>query len=187
MQEFGALLPSIEQMQRSYALDKFSWQFYIILLDYLIVRLYNYNIMSKGSAAEKIISRMFNIGRAINKQFLEENKRKNRLSILQIETLRYVRENQGVLMKDLAWHLFITPPSATSLVNELVRAKLVGRSSSKKDRRITGISLTKKGKKVLEKTMIQKMEKIREKIDKLTAKEKNFLLKVFEKLAKDDN
>ena len=67
------------------------------------------------------------------------------LSILQIEALWYVKEEKEVLMKDLASHLFIAPPSATSLADDLVKAKLVKRSEDKKDRRTTAISLTPKG------------------------------------------
>ena len=125
--------------------------------------------MRKVSSTEKIISLTFNIGRAINKQYFDENKKEDNLSILQLETLRFIRENREVLMKELAAHLFITPPSATSLVNELVSKKLVGRSFNKKDRRITKVSLTKKGNLMLEKAMLKKMEKIGEKIDKLYA------------------
>jgi DNA-binding MarR family transcriptional regulator len=143
--------------------------------------------MRKESSTEKIISLTFNIGRSINKQYFDENSKESNLSILHIETLRFIRENRGVLMKELAGHLFITPPSATSLVNELVSRKLGGRSFNKKDRRITKVSLTKKGAIALEKALMKKMEKIGDRIDKLSYGEKKFLLKVLEKLAREDN
>lgn len=136
---------------------------------------------------QRIISLMFSTGRAISKQYFEELKRKNRLSVLQLEALRHVRENKEVLMKDLAKYLFITPPSVTSLVDDLAIAKLVKRSEDKKDRRIIAISLTQKGKKTLAGALERKMEKVGKKIDTLTASEKKALLKILEKLSKVNN
>jgi len=141
--------------------------------------------MRKSSITQKIISLMFNMGRVLNKQYLEENKRKNRLSALQLETLRFIRENREVLMKDLAGHLFITPPSATSLINDLIKAKLVGRMAHKQDRRIIGISLTLMGKQVLISSLKKKMENAGKIIDKLSSREKQALLKILEKLSKE--
>ncbi|MFA6285609.1 MAG: MarR family winged helix-turn-helix transcriptional regulator [Parcubacteria group bacterium] len=143
--------------------------------------------MKKKSATEKIISLMFNMGRAIKKQCLKKSGRSNGLSILQIETLWHVGEEKEVLMKDLASHLFITPPSATSLTDDLVKAKLVARSEDKKDRRTTAISLTSRGKRALANFLKKRMEKAKKKIDKLTYSEKKALLRILEKLAKENN
>jgi DNA-binding MarR family transcriptional regulator len=143
--------------------------------------------MKKKSATEKIISLMFNMGRAIKKQCLKKSGHSNGLSILQIEALWHVGEEKEVLMKDLASHLFITPPSATSLTDDLVKAKLVARSEDKKDRRTTAISLTSKGKRALANFLKKRMEKAKKKIDKLTYSEKKALLRILEKLAKENN
>jgi DNA-binding MarR family transcriptional regulator len=143
--------------------------------------------MKKKSSTEKIISLMFNMGRAIKKQCLKKSGHTSSLSILQIEALWYVGEKKEVLMKDLASHLSITPPSATSLADDLVKAKLVGRSEDKKDRRTTAISLTAKGKRALVNFLKKRMEKAKRRIDKLTLSEKKSLLKILEKLAKEEN
>ena len=143
--------------------------------------------MKKRSATEKIISLMFNMGRAIKKQCLESCGRADGLSILQIEALWYVKEGKEVLMKDLASHLFIAPPSATSLADDLVKAKLVKRSEDKEDRRTTAISLTPKGKRALANFLKKRMEKAKKRIDKLTQAEKKSLLAILEKLAKEND
>ena len=140
--------------------------------------------MKKRPITEKIISLMFNMGRAIKKQCLRENGRPSGLSILQIEALWFVREKKEVLMKDLASHLFITPPSATSLTDDLVKEKLVARSEDKKDRRTTSISLTAKGKRALANFLKKRMEKAKNRIDKLTYSEKKSLLRILEKISK---
>ena len=143
--------------------------------------------MKKRTTTEKIISLIFNMGRAMKKQCFDENKRGGGLSILQVEALWYIGEGKEVLMKDLASHLFITPPSATSLADDLVKARLVARSEDKTDRRITAISLTPKGKQALASFMKKRMEKVGKKINLLLAEEKKAFLKLLEKLSKDYN
>ncbi len=143
--------------------------------------------MKKRSTAEKIISLMFNMGRAIKKHCLASSGRADGLSILQIEALWYIQEGKEVLMKDLASHLFIAPPSATSLADDLVKAKLVKRSEDKEDRRTTAISLTPKGKRALANFLKKRMEKAKKRIDKLTQAEKKSLLAILEKLAKEND
>jgi DNA-binding MarR family transcriptional regulator len=144
--------------------------------------------MDKRSATEKIISSLFNMGRAMKKQCFEEKCRKNEVfSVLQVEALWFVSEKKEVLMKELASHLFITPPSATSLVDDLMAAKLVTRSEDEKDRRNIVVSLTGKGKRALADFLKKRTEKVKKRIDRLTNSEKKSLLKILEKLAKESN
>lgn len=143
--------------------------------------------MKKRSTTEKIISLMFNMGRAIKKQCLKDSGRTGGLSILQTEALWYIGEGKEVLMKDLAGHLFIAPPSATSLTDDLVKAKLVARSEDKEDRRTTTITLTAKGKRSLANFLKKRMEKAKKRINSLTHSEKKSLLRILEKLAKEKN
>ncbi|MFH0929704.1 MAG: MarR family winged helix-turn-helix transcriptional regulator [Candidatus Moraniibacteriota bacterium] len=143
--------------------------------------------MKKRPITEKIISLMFNMGRAIKKQCLKNSRRPGGLSILQIEALWFVREGKEVLMKDLASHLFIAPPSATSLTDDLVKAKLVARSEDKKDRRTTAISLTPKGRRSLANFLKKKMDKAKKRIDKLTYSEKKSMLRILEKISKTND
>lgn len=143
--------------------------------------------MKKRTTTEKIISLIFNMGRAMKKQCFDENKRRSGLSILQVEALWHIGEEKEVLMKDLASHLFITPPSATSLADELVKTRLVARSGDKKDRRTTAISLTKKGRQALAKFLKKRMEKVGKRINKLTHSEKKSLLIILEKISKTND
>jgi DNA-binding MarR family transcriptional regulator len=141
--------------------------------------------MPKSTATEKIIAMILSTSRSFRQQAVGREK-VCRLSILQIETLRFIRENRKVLMKELAEYLYITPPSATSLVDELFEQKLVRRAEDKKDRRITKISLTTSGKRLLANSLRKKMDQFRKKIEILNTKEKKSLLKILEKLAKVD-
>jgi len=143
--------------------------------------------MKKKSTTEKIISLMFNMGRAIKKQCLKQNGRSSGLSILQIEALWYAGEKKEALMKDLAGHLSITPPSATSLADDLVKAKLVARSEDKEDRRTITITLTAKGKRALANFLKKRMKKAKKRIDKLTQTEKKSLLRILEKISRTND
>jgi DNA-binding MarR family transcriptional regulator len=142
--------------------------------------------MQKRPITEKIISLMFNMGRAIKKQCLKNSGQPGGLSILQVEALWFVTEEKEVLMKDLASHLFIAPPSATSLTDDLVKAKLVARSEDKKDRRTISISLTPKGRRALANFLKKRMEKAKKRIGELTYSEKKSLLRILEKISRTD-
>jgi DNA-binding MarR family transcriptional regulator len=71
-------------------------------------------------------------------------------SYLHLETLRYLAEaGEDADMRDIAEYLRVSAPSATGLVDALVREKLVTRRSDPADRRRVRISVSKKGKKAV--------------------------------------
>lgn len=63
-----------------------------------------------------------------------------------IETLQFIADHTAPQMKEVAEHLSITAPSATTLVNSLVKRGLVAHRVDASDRRSTRLILTKKGK-----------------------------------------
>lgn len=70
-------------------------------------------------------------------------------SISQLETLQFVFEHRSPTMRDLAAYLKVKAPSATSLINELVRAKMISRHGDPNDRRQVRLATTPKGEKEL--------------------------------------
>lgn len=64
----------------------------------------------------------------------------------QYQTLQFVAQRARVNMQEVAHHFKIRAPSATFLVEELVRGGLVERHANAKDRRKVEITLTPKGK-----------------------------------------
>lgn len=66
----------------------------------------------------------------------------------QIYALFVVNEFEGLTMKDLATRLGITSPSATSLVNRLVKVKWVKRVSDPHNRKLVRLHTAPVGKKV---------------------------------------
>jgi DNA-binding MarR family transcriptional regulator len=67
-----------------------------------------------------------------------------KFSMSQLEILRFVMLKENPTMKDIAVHLNITAPSATSLIEHLFNKKLVTRKMDPKDRRGIRICPTKK-------------------------------------------
>lgn len=63
----------------------------------------------------------------------------------QCQALWFVQEEGRPNMQDIATHFKITAPSATFLVEELVRGKYLARRANAKDRRKIEVVLTQKG------------------------------------------
>jgi len=87
------------------------------------------------------------------KKILPQSERPSKLdpfTCLRVHVLEYILMQERTEMKDLAAFLGITPPSATSLINRLVRAGALSRVQDKNDRRKVLLQITPKGKKMLE-------------------------------------
>jgi DNA-binding MarR family transcriptional regulator len=85
-------------------------------------------------------------------------------------------------MKEIAKWLNITPPSASNIVDHLVKKKLVKRNVDKKDRRITIISLDERASKMFA-TFEQKRNLIFERMfNNLDKEDKNNLARILIKI-----
>ena len=67
------------------------------------------------------------------------------ISIPQFRTMRFIQRNPASCLSDLAEHLGLTLPSASKLVDGLVKQKLVTRKESAADRRRLTLMLTQIG------------------------------------------
>ena len=92
------------------------------------------------------------------KQFIhrviERDLGSHQISMMHGQILRFVAEEKSITMKDLAKHLSITPPSATSITESLVKKGWMERVTDKQDRRVVRIRVTPKGR-----TMMRKVRK----------------------------
>ena len=91
------------------------------------------------------ITRLLGVGKIIKGRMEHELP----LALSQCETLRVLEKQKRLTMRALAAHFKITAPSATAIVNELVKAALVVRAENSHDRREVVLSLTPKGRAVL--------------------------------------
>jgi len=132
---------------------------------------------------QEIISLIF-----MMRQLSHENisKKNENFSFLQFITLRFIKDKKP-LMKEVADFLAITPPSATSLVKTLSEAGLVSRLAEKDDRRIVRIVITKKGEDILNKWQKKVADNMRQRLEQLSQKEQDDLMKILTKLSKISN
>ena len=100
----------------------------------------------------------------------------------QYQTLSFVAEKERVSMQQVALHFKIRAPSATFLVEELVRGGLVERHTNTKDRRKVEVTLSAKGKRVF-KTIHEKRDTILAKLfGSLEEKDRQDLNRILEKI-----
>jgi len=89
------------------------------------------------------------------KQFVQKTIEKTigaeHVSMVHGHILRFVAEEKLVTMKVLAEHLHVTPPSATSMTEGLVKKGWLTRVTDAKDRRVVRVRVTPKGRAVMHK------------------------------------
>jgi DNA-binding MarR family transcriptional regulator len=139
--------------------------------------------MKNNKTIEQIISLFFTTSRLIYKQSKDKD-RPDFFSFLQLEVLNYIKENKKPLMKEVAGFLSITPPSATPLINRLVKLGMLERCSDKDDRRAIRLSLTPKGQEMLKKEFKKVTDRMRKTLMMLNNKEQKNLVEIFQKLQK---
>ena len=131
----------------------------------------------------QLISMIFTASRLIRER-AKDREKIDPFSFLQLETLRYVVEKDNPSMKDIADYLCITPPSATSLINSLVKTKQLERIHDKDDRRFVRLVVTSKGKAALASGFKKITTRMRRVLSNLNAKERSDLFKILEKLSR---
>jgi len=136
--------------------------------------------MKKDNTVE-LVETIFKVTRLMKDQMSFTNNLIH-LSVLQIQTLVFLKQNTKTSMSDIAEYFHIELPSATSLVNKLCDQKLVKRSADQKDRRLVMITLTSTGKELLERAMSQRKKKLEKILFYLSSKEKLELLNIFKTL-----
>jgi len=102
------------------------------------------------------------------------------LTLLQLETLIFLKQNKSAQMREVAEHLHIAMPSATSLINTLASLNLIDRQNDDSDRRLVRLVLTKKGESLLAKAVEAKKERINKILSFMTQKDKKHMVSILE-------
>jgi len=105
-------------------------------------------------------------------------------SFLHLHTLHYVAETGPVKMKEIANFLHITPPSATSVINSLVKRRFIVRVGDEVDRRTIKLQITKIGGELLKNSFARMMRMVENNINKLSESEKKIFLSILNKISK---
>lgn len=130
----------------------------------------------------KVVDIMIKLQKQIKEVCTFEIK-KNLLTITQFQALLFIKGKRNVQMKDIANYFSVTMPTATSLIDKLIRENLVLRKNDSKDRRITNVSLTKLGEKLLKDAVKQKTNRSSKLLSNLNFKEKSDLFSLLSKIA----
>ena len=128
---------------------------------------------------------MFLIGRQMRDEV--DKKEKGSYSMLHFETLRYIEQHGKPSMRDVAGYFRVTPPAATLLIDGLVKNSYLTRTVDKKDRRGIRVALTAKGKQLLARGIKTRVEKIKSIFSILNAKESDELVRILEKISKQQS
>jgi DNA-binding MarR family transcriptional regulator len=123
---------------------------------------------------DEFIDLIFVINR-LTKEGLENEK--GSPSYIQLQALSFISNQKNPIIKSVAEHLNITPPSATFLINNLIKLELVNRLHNTQDKRMVHLVISKKGKKELAKSFLKSKKHLYKKLSLLSARErKNFIL-----------
>lgn len=106
----------------------------------------------------------------------------NQLSIMQVQALFFIHEHESRSMSDIANHFHIELPSATSLVDKLIKNELVSRNDDPNDRRLVRIILNQKGRTLLHQAMQERRKKMEKILSYLSEKEKQELFSIMKTL-----
>ena len=100
------------------------------------------------------------------------------LTLSQFEVLRLLSSSGERTMKEIAVFLKITPPSASSLIEDMEKKRLIKREYNSVDRRIIKIKLTKKSQDIFSRVYLNKKKIIDDMLSKLSAKDKKTLERI---------
>jgi len=130
-----------------------------------------------------LVSLIFNTSRLIRAQ-MKKRGRVDPFSFLELKVLYYVTMEENPTMANIADCLCIAPPSATPLINRLVKDGALKRIADKNDRRIIHLAITKSGKMTLDKGIKEIFGRMQKILMELSEKERRDLTRILEKLSK---
>jgi DNA-binding MarR family transcriptional regulator len=140
----------------------------------------------KQTTIEELISHMFIMGRLMRDK-MHKNVGPGQCTLLEFETLKYVKDAGKPHMHDVAKTFHVTPPAATLLVDSLVKAKLLARILDPKDRRSVRVALTTNGKQLLERGITKKVNEMKKIFGILTPAERTHFVAVLKKIIKNNS
>jgi DNA-binding MarR family transcriptional regulator len=131
---------------------------------------------------DAIVAAALGISRTLRKQ-MHCKPTEGEGNMLQVHALMHIREHEGMTMKEVAEHLQITSPSATSFVNRLVKLGWVQRVTDSENRKLVRIKVSEKGDTMLQATMKQRKEHLRGILSLLPTKDQQDLARILTSLA----
>jgi len=99
--------------------------------------------MTNTAINDQLAEAMFALSRSMKEEMTFDSDTLQ-LTVLQLQTLIFIKKHKDVLMGDIADQFNISLPTATVLSDKLVNLKLIQRAKDESDRRIVKVFLTEK-------------------------------------------
>ncbi len=104
------------------------------------------------------------------------------MTVMQLEAMRFIKENEGVTMRQLSQYLGITPPSTTAIIDDLAKKKLIERQADEEDRRKIRLVISKIGDEQLTDCFADFVKRFDRSMKRLTDKEREQLVSLLLKI-----
>lgn len=131
---------------------------------------------------DKLISLFFSTGRIIRER-LKPPENIDPSSMLRLFTLRYVVDHPAATMSEVSDFLGITPPSATSLIDGLVKARHIKRTEDAADRRVVRLTITVAGRRAMKEWREQIHARMRTVFSLLSEADQQELMRILQKIS----
>jgi DNA-binding MarR family transcriptional regulator len=141
---------------------------------------------NKQTTVEELVSHMFIMGR-IMRDTMHRKIHDNQCTLLEFETMKYVKDTGQPHMRDVAKAFHVTPPAATLMIDGLVKEKFLARVLDPKDRRSVRVAITPKGKQLLERGIANKVREMKKLFGILTPMERTHFVTVIKKIIKNNS
>ncbi len=132
---------------------------------------------------DRLIDSTYDFGRIMRRLMIGGMGAGKGANLLQIHALFVISEQEGMTMTDFAKSLHVSSPSATSLMNRLVKMQWVERMHDDVNRKLVRLWLTPLGKRVLREKNERRREVLRHIFGMLTVAEQEQLARLHEKLS----
>ncbi len=132
---------------------------------------------------QKDCSKFFNTMlkmRKILDQTLDDSDEDNIPTMLQVQTLKTIKENSPITASELASILQMSPSALTQMTDRLIKSKFISRKNDKNDRRLILLSLTSDGEEHLASILKRMEQKANQILAPISAKDLETVVSIFE-------
>jgi DNA-binding MarR family transcriptional regulator len=141
---------------------------------------------NKNATMEELVSHIFIMGRLMRDK-MHKHIGAGQCTLMEFETLKYVKDAGKPHMRDVAKTFHVTPPAATLMIDGLVKAKLLTRVLDPNDRRSVRVAITAKGRQLLERGITKKVKEMKKTFGVLTPTERAQFITIIRKIIKNNS
>jgi DNA-binding MarR family transcriptional regulator len=142
---------------------------------------------NKQATMEELVSHIFIMGRLMRDKMHKHGIGAGQCTLMEFETLKYVKDAGKPHMRDVAKTFHVTPPAATLMIDGLVKANLLARVLDPNDRRSVRVAITPKGKQLLERGLTKKVKEMKKTFGVLTPSERAQFIAIIRKIIKNNS